>query len=58
MGLKNIPERRTKWIATGIFHCTEYIIDLSLKLSVNVFSFWFSSVGEEYKNFEVLKKTQ
>lgn len=21
-------------------------------------SFWFSSVGEEYKNFEVLKKTQ
>lgn len=37
MGLKNIPERKTKWIATRIFHCTEYIIDLSLKLSLNAF---------------------
>lgn len=37
MGLKNIPKRRTKWIATGIFHCTEYMIDLILKFSVNAF---------------------
>lgn len=25
MGSKNTPERGTKWITTGIFHCTEYI---------------------------------
>lgn len=36
-----MPERRTKCIATGIFHCTEYMIDLSLKFSVSVFLFFF-----------------
>lgn len=38
---KNMPKRRTKYIATGISHCTEEIIDLSLKLAVSTFFYFF-----------------
>lgn len=57
MGFKNTPERRSKWIATDIFHCTEYKIDVSLKLSVNSLLEVFGFLLLE-RSIRTLKKTQ
>lgn len=47
-----MPERRIKYVAIDISHCTELVIDLSLKLPVSVSLLIFFSVESEYISFE------
>lgn len=48
-----MPERRIKCLATDISHCTELVIDLSLKLPVSWFFLLnFFSVDGKYMGFE------